>query len=331
MTVWRAIAAVFAAMKFWIVNFPTLVRLTWFPLALLGFTSYMWLHWVSLVDIAHVEARNAGGNAPPFAAAPPDAVTVVWLALQLIALAAAAAAVHRFVVLGEHRPGEFFAFSFGKPERAYLQMGLIAYVLMVTLVAGQYVAQLSWPDLGSHMIDSVAQPYANLGPWTLLMFAFPGELPIFEMPPLNYALWSALVIALLGFLLRLAPWPALAACEGNLAIGDTLALTRGRSLTTVFFAATTAALLLLGLAVLAVAGLSGLAAAGPDALSHMLQSLAANPGPQHPDVEIQSIINARDLAFYQEIARFISGLVGITLGATLISHLFIALRNEPAT
>jgi hypothetical protein len=330
-TVWRAIAAVFAAIKFWIVNLPTLVRLTWFPLAVLGFTSYMWLHWTSLIDIAYVEARNGNGSPPSFDAAPPDDVTIVWLTLQLIALSAAAAAVHRFVVLGERRAGEFFAFSFGKPERAYFLMGLIAYVLMVTLIAGQYAAQLTWPDLGSHMLDSVAKPYANLGPWSLMMFAFPGELPIFEMPPLNYALWSALVIALLAFLVRFAPWPAIAASESNLAIGDTLALTRGRSLTTVTFAAATAALLLLGLAILTLAGLSALAASGPDALGQMLKGLAANPGPQHPDIEIRSIINARDLAFYQEIARFIAGIVGITLGATLISHLYIALRNEPAT
>jgi len=332
--VWRAIAGAGTAIRFWILNLPTLLRLTWFPLALLAATSYYWTHWNSLTEIALIESRENPAAANGIFLLPLQQTldgVLIFLTLQLIALSAAAVAVHRFIVKGERRRGEFFAFAFGPHERAYFAMGVIAYALMIALIAGQYAAQLTWPEINADTIISVAKPYAELGPWVLSMFAFPGELPIFEMPPLNYALWAALVIATFALIIRIAPWPALAATE-DAPLRHTLALTHGRTLTTVVYFATVAAMAAIAIALMSLAGLSSLVAAGYQDLGAILDSIAGDgaSAPRHPNIEIQSVIEGRRLAFYQEIARFIAGLVGTTLGATIISHLYLTLRNEPA-
>jgi len=332
--VWRAMAGAISAIRFWILNLPTLLRLTWFPLALLAATSYYWTHWNSLTEIALIKSREDPAAASDIFLLPlPQTLdgTLIFLTLQLIALSAAAVAVHRFVVEGDRKRGEFFAFAFGKHERAYFVMGVVAYALMITLIAGQYAAQLTWPDISTDTIISVAKPYAELGPWVLSMFAFPGELPIFEMPPLNYALWVALVIATFALIIRIAPWPSLAATE-DAPLRHTLALTRHRTLTTVVYFATIAATAAIAIAIVSLAGLSSLVAAGYQDLGAIFAGIASDgaSAPRHPNIEIQRVIDGRHLAFYQEIARFISGLVGTTLGATIISHLYFTLRNEPA-
>lgn len=163
----RAFAAAWAALRFWVLNLPTLLRLTWFPLAVLSLVGYGWQYWNTAVDLAFIEARGSPAAqaaifAPPLIQS--DEGVMLWAVLQLIALAAAAVAVHRVVVIGERRSGEFFAFSFGKAERAYFAMGLAAYALMVALIVGQHLAQLEVPTFNLYLAASVMKRTPNSAP-----------------------------------------------------------------------------------------------------------------------------------------------------------------------
>lgn len=332
----RAFWAAWTALYFWAVNLPTLLRLTWFPLALLSLTGYAWHYWSTAAELALVETRGTPAAQSVFA--PPmfqsEEGVLLWVTLQLIALSAAAVAAHRFVVTGERRNGEYFLFAFGNAERAYFAMGLAAYALMIALVAGQFLAQGELPALDLHLATRVTKLYAELGPWALSMLIFPGELPIFEMPPLNYALWSAIAIATGALVIRIAPWPAAVAAEGNFAIVQAITLTRSRALAVIAFFAAVAIAIAIAFAALAVAGLTSLAATGPDSLGRVLQAMTSagtETAMVVQNVEIRSILHERKVGLFQEIARFVSGLIGVTLGATLISHLYLALSVGPPT
>jgi hypothetical protein len=328
----RAFGAAWVALRFWVANFPTLLRLTWLPVTLLSLAGYGWAYWNSAADLAMAQARASGTVADPFYLPSQQAFdgTILWATLQLIALSAAAVAVHRFVIAGERRPGEYFAFAFGRAELGYFAMGVASYVLVAALVAGQFLAQFQIPPLDAYVFSATMKPYTELGPFVLSLFIWPGEAAIFELPPPVYAAWCALVIATGAVLIRIAPWPATVAAEQNFALGRTFALTRGRTLTVVAFFAAIGIAVAIALAVLGAAGLSSLAFAGPEGLGGVVKAMtSANDFTATPvqNVEIRAILSERSIALYQEIARFLMGLIGITLGATLLAHLYLALRR----
>lgn len=315
-------------MRFWALNFTTLLRLTWLPLALLGVVGIGWQFWSSEAAIAAVHARDSGGEpmfAPPYIGSVEG--TLLWVTLQLVALSAAAVAVHRAALLSERRDGQYFSFRFGRSEAAYFAMGVIAYALMVALIAGQYVAQLTTPDLSLSLVGSVVKPYAELGLGSLSMFIFPGELEIFGMPPLNYALWCGLVLTTFVVLILLSPWPAVVAAEESLALPTTLALTVRRFGTIIVYFGTIAAIAGVIVLALSLGGLSAFAFAGTDALGAFFASLSNAPADASQNVEIQGILNERRLTFFQEIARFVIGVFGVSLGASLTSHLALHLHR----
>jgi hypothetical protein len=323
-----ACKAASAALRFWALNLPTLLRLSWLPLALLSVVGFGWHYWSGEAAIA---VANGGAALIELPYTGSDEGIVLWVILQLVALSAAAVAVHRAVLLGERREGQYFHFGFGLSEAAYFAMGVIAYVLMVALVAGQYLAQLTMPDVTPALLGTVVKPYAELGLVSLSMFAFPGELAIFGMPPLNYALWCALVIATFVVLVRLSAWPAVVAAEGSLALPTALSLTRKRVGAIIAFFATVAAFAGVVLLLLSLAGLSSLAFAGADGLGGFLASLTNAGADATQSVEVQGILNERRLALFQEIARFLSGIFGVTVGATLTSHLALYLHGSRGT
>jgi len=330
----RAFGAAWAALRFWAVNFLTLLRLTWLPLLVLGLAGYGWTYWNTAADLTMAKARANGVDADPFYLPFQQRLdgTVLWAALQLIALSAAAVAVHRFVIADERRPGEYFAFAFGKAELGYFAMGAVAYLLVAALIAGQFLAQFAIPPLDDYVFSATMKPYTDLGPFVLSLFIWPGEAAIFELPPPVYAAWCALVIATVALLIRIAPWPAAVAAEQGFALRQVFALTRGRTLTVVAFFAAVGIAVAIAFAVLAVAGVSSLAFAGPEGLGGVMKAMTSSDADWTAtpvqNVEIRSILSERSIGLYQEIARFLANLFGVTLGATLLAHLYLALRRE---
>jgi hypothetical protein len=319
--------AVISALRFWVLNLPTLVGLTWFPLALVSLTTFAWSYWDLQTQIWH---RQHPGMLlavyPPLQGGTEG--TLFWLTLHLIALSASATAVHRFMVLGDARPGGTLAFPFGRAERAYFLLGITAYILMFVLVLGQSVTQLEWPSISDSLVSTVLQAFADLGPWALSLFIFPGELPVLTQPPLNYALWVLLAIAACTVLIRLSPWTSIAATEERFALADSVRLTSGATGAILLYGFFVALCLVVVMAVLAVSGL-GFLAAEPDGIARLMQSFTGGTPVTAPNEDpiVQYYMHEITLAGYFEIVRFISSLLGVTLGAVLTSGLHLYLRR----
>lgn len=317
-----ACGAALSALAFWLFNLLTFLRLTWLPLTLLSLTGFGWHYWSGEASISAM----TGGTlfAPPYIGSV-DGV-LIWITLQLVAISSAAVAVHRAVLLDERRRGTLFHFRFGRGEAVYFGLGIIAYALMMALIAGQYLAQLTTPDISLSLFATVAKPFSDLGLASLSMFLFPGELDIFSMPPLNYALWAGLVFLAFAVMLFLSPWPAVAAAEEAFALPTVLGLTWGHIGAVVAYFATIAAVAGALFFALSLAGLSALAVAGSDGIGAFLASLSNAAPDTSLSVEMRGILNERRLALFQEVARFVSNILGVSLGATLISKLALYLH-----
>ena len=319
--------AVISALRFWLFNLPTLVRLTWFPLAVVGLTTFTWSYWGPQTDIWQIQHPGSTlAFHPPLRDGTEG--TLVWLTLYLIALSASATAVHRFMVLGDTRSGVIFSFPFGRAERAYFLLGVAAYILMCVLMLGQSAAQLELPINADSLVTTVLKAYAYLGPWALSIFIFPGELPVMTQPPLNYALWVLLVIATFTVVIRLSPWTSIAATEGRFALADSLRLTSGATGAILLYGFFVALSLVVVGGLLSLSGL-GFLASGPDGITQVLRSLTAGEQTVAPDENPMVQFYMREITFsgYSEIVRFISGLLGVTLGAVLTSGLHLYLRR----
>jgi hypothetical protein len=320
--------AVFAALRFWLFNLPTLLRLTWFPLAVASATSHAWTFWNSHIEVwNHLNPDRPSDYSLAYQGGLEG--VAVWLTLQLVAISASAAAVHRFVVLGDSQPGSYFSFPFGRSEFSYFGAGIVAYLLMCLLWLGQYAAQVQWPEIDESLVTTVMKAHSALGLFSLSMFLFPGELPVFTQPPLNYALWVLLVMSAFAVMIRLWPWPSLAASEGRFALRETLRLTRGLTGTIVLYGLFAAISFAVVFGALSVAGL-GYIVSKPDGLNYLLQSLQVVRGPatETADPVLQAISEARYMAMYFEAAHFVSSVVGISMGAVLTSHLHLLLKRR---
>lgn len=318
--------AVLASLRFWVVNLPTLLRLTWFPLFLLGVVSYGWFYWNTSVDNWNVQHPSQPRETIlPFYASIEG--TLLWLAIHLVVLSSCATAVHRFCVNGESRPGAYFSFSFGRAEAWYADASVIGYLLMCLLLLGQYVTQFEWPQIDESLVTTVMKTHADLGPWSLSMFLFPGEIPAFTQPLPNYAVWISLVITALAVLLLLAPWMSIVASEGRLALADSVELTSRAPGTVVLFGVFVGLALVLLLVVLSVTGL-GFLAANSAAFDQLIQSIFSPSGATAADPVTSGHMTELGIALGQEIYRFVSHLLGVTLGAVLTSGLYLHLREN---
>lgn len=320
--------AVAGALRFWLSNIWTLVRITWFPLAVVSATSFAFILWNSHVDVwnhLHPDRPTHFSQSTPVRVA----VAAASLLLQLVAISASAAAVHRFVVLGDARPRSYFSFPFGRSEVSYFCTGVVAYLLMSLLSLGQHVALLEWPEISETLVTIVMTYYSVLGLFSLIMFLFPGEQPVLTLPLVNYALWVLLVTSAFAVMIRLWPWPSLAATEGRLALRQTLHLTRGSTGTIVLYGFFVAISFAVVFGALSVAGLVYIGSQ-PDGLNGVLQSLQVVRGPATDTLDpvLQAISEERHMAMLREAAFFISNVAGITLGAVLTSHLHLLLKRQ---
>jgi hypothetical protein len=143
-------------------------------------------------------------------------------------------------------------------------------------------------------------------------------------------LWASLVIMALALLLLLAPWMAIVASEGRLALADSIQLTSRAPGTVVLFGVFVGLALVLLLVVLSIAGL-GYIASNPGAFNLLVQSAVAPDDQTSVDPIIREQMRSLGLALGQEIYRFVSNIIGVTLGAVLTSGLYLHLRENHGT
>ena len=61
--------------------------------------------------------------------------SLTTLLLEGLALSVVAVRVHRIILFNDRRPGEYFAFPFGKTEILYVLMGAPAFAFFIALFA----------------------------------------------------------------------------------------------------------------------------------------------------------------------------------------------------
>jgi hypothetical protein len=179
---------------FWLLagNAFTLFRLTWLPIV--------------VMIAAQVALGQAVAQAGAFAAEP---AFFLGAALQVIALSAAAVRVHELVLLDERRPGQYFAFPFGRTEAWY--------ALMVLALIGVSVGITVWAwPLYKALIE------ANLP----VQLYFPGEA---ERVLMNLLLFTPLVWAFLWFCSRVGLWPPAVVATRGFALAHAWQVTRGQA------------------------------------------------------------------------------------------------------
>ena len=132
-------ATIVAAYRFLVRELPTIVRLTWAPLAIVAIIQYLSAHHV-LGDMATI---LASGDATAGAAQGRYTGWVVFTAvLEILGTAVVAVALHELILFGERKPGTYLYVSFGARELRFVLLalafgvGTVALVLLPLFTAG---------------------------------------------------------------------------------------------------------------------------------------------------------------------------------------------------
>lgn len=193
---------------FWLIagNAFTLFRLTWLPLVVMIAAQVM---------IGQTLARMAGGTTTAALEASPAWAPAFYLSavLQVIALSVAAVRVHELVLFDERRPGQYFAFPFGRTEAWYVVM--VVALVGLTAAAGAAFAALAGVlhDAG---VPVVAKPVSGNDDLAPALF--------------TAAIFAPLTWALLWLVARIGLWPPAVVANRGFALLDAWRVTRGLGL-----------------------------------------------------------------------------------------------------
>ena len=111
-------ATIAASYRFLLRDFLTVVRLAWFPLLVVAVVQYFAAQ-ASLDAVA-----SAGRNGTDRIIGTP--YDLVQWAVEIVAFAIVAVAIHRVILFGETRPGQYITFAFGRPEILFMVLQVLA-------------------------------------------------------------------------------------------------------------------------------------------------------------------------------------------------------------
>jgi hypothetical protein len=122
-------ATIAAAYRFLAREIATVVRLAWFPLIVVAIVQYFSAE-------AMLDGLSAGvdGTTEQTLASPYDLIE--WV-VQILVVAIVGVSLHRLILFGDHKPGQYIAFAFGRSEVFFV-------VLQVILFAGFLFVGLAW-------------------------------------------------------------------------------------------------------------------------------------------------------------------------------------------
>jgi hypothetical protein len=149
--VYRTISTAYV---FSIAEFDTIFRLVWSPLLVGAVASYF-------ADLYDLGDSNVAG--PPSLAA--FGGWFLALAVQGIAWAIVAVAIHRLILFDDRRPGTFVLFSFGRAEFLFTMTLVIPFIIAVVVTLAVLIALV-----GTGVISSDRPPPAWLFVGPLLTF-----------------------------------------------------------------------------------------------------------------------------------------------------------------
>jgi hypothetical protein len=138
------------------------------------------------------------------------------LLLEGLALSVVAVRVHRIILFNDRRPGEYFAFPFGKTEVLYVLMGALSFTILVAFIAAVIVAGVALGVIPTGDTASSAPDPASA-------FMQSGK-------PLLILLAVVAYFLMLWVSLRLTVWPPAVVANNRLSLGEAWRLTRGKAL-----------------------------------------------------------------------------------------------------
>jgi len=143
------------------------------------------------------------------------------LLLQVIVVSAVAVSIHRVILFGDRKPGQYFVFAFGGTEIMYAIMVALSF-LGVLAILSAVLAPIAYMIVGGDFAGFLAK-FSDPKP-AMEDFIRSGKFGFFMG---GYAVaWLVLIY----FALRLAVWPPAVVATGRLALGEAWSLTRGNVL-----------------------------------------------------------------------------------------------------
>jgi hypothetical protein len=185
-------------------NLLTLVRLSWLPLAVLLAAQYALAY--SVIHASPGLSAKALADTDAYTAA-----TIAEALLMGLSLSVVAVAVHRIILFGDRRPGQYFAFPFGKTEFTYVLMGALSFAAVGMLGIA----------LGSGAMLLVQAGGGDVSDLPALFTSYPFLVVAVGVPIYVAVLWLAL---------RLAVWPPAVVANNKLSLGEAWTMSRGNAL-----------------------------------------------------------------------------------------------------
>ena len=207
------------ALKFAIVNYFTVFRLTWLPLA--TYFAAMLALGYAMHNPLFAEMVQAEKPDPRFMLRHLDDFAFIYatmMVLQVIVFSAVAVSIHKVILFGDRKPGNYFVFAFGGTELLFVLMVVFSFLLFAGIM-GAIIAPIIY------MISNgdVASFFAKFEDW-------PNNAPeLLRTGGLGWVMFGYFVgwLVLIYIGVRLALWPPTIVATRRFALGEAWALTRG--------------------------------------------------------------------------------------------------------
>jgi hypothetical protein len=111
-------ATVATTYRFFFREFGTVIRFAWFPLLVVAVVQY----FAAEASLDALAAGQSGSDQP--IASPYDLVE--WI-VQIVVFAIVGVSLHRVILFGDRKPGQYIAFAFGRAEVLFLFLQLIVF------------------------------------------------------------------------------------------------------------------------------------------------------------------------------------------------------------
>ncbi len=150
------------------------------------------------------------------------AFDIAYFVLEAIAVAAVAVSIHRVILFGERRPGQYFNFAFGKTEFLYILMGILTALIVLAVVAA-FLAPFVFIATGGDpagMFEKFAKDPESLRQ-TMQSGMRSGWLAVF------FVFYFVMYIFIIYLSLRLAVWPPSVVATNRISPSEPWQLTRG--------------------------------------------------------------------------------------------------------
>jgi hypothetical protein len=165
-------ATIAASYRFLLRDFLTVVRLAWFPLLVVAVVQYF-------AAQASLDALAAAGpnGADRIIGSPYDLVQ--WV-VEVVVFAIVAVAIHRVILFGETRPGQYITFAFGRSEILFMILQVLAVVVFSVLGLASVLA-LGPRGMGAGDIPSVTSLLSLIVIIVAIVFVFVRLAPIYPI------------------------------------------------------------------------------------------------------------------------------------------------------